>query len=70
MGSAQKIVLKILVFYKKYVSRGENCRFIPNCSEYAYEAIEKKGVVRGGWLAIKRVVRCRPGGGGGIDLLQ
>lgn len=66
----KKIVLKILVFYKKYISKGENCRFIPTCSEYSYQAVEKYGVVKGLWLALKRILRCRPGGGSGVDLLK
>ncbi len=64
------VVLKILVFYKKHISRGENCRFIPNCSEYTYEAVKKYGVIKGLWLGLKRVLRCNPKGGSGIDLLK
>jgi len=66
----KKIVLKILVFYKKHISKGEYCRFIPTCSEYTYEAVEKYGVLKGLWFGFKRVLRCRPGGGKGIDLLK
>ena len=66
----KKIVLKILVWYKKYISRGESCRFIPSCSEYTYEAVNKYGVIRGLWLGIKRILRCNPKGGSGIDLLK
>ncbi|MFA5749782.1 MAG: membrane protein insertion efficiency factor YidD [Candidatus Shapirobacteria bacterium] len=66
----KKIVLKLLVFYKKHISIGENCRFIPNCSEYTYEAVKKYGVVKGLWVGFKRVLRCRPGGGKGLDLLK
>lgn len=43
------------------------CRFVPTCSEYTRQAIEKYGVLRGVWLGIKRVSRCRPGGGCGYD---
>jgi putative membrane protein insertion efficiency factor len=43
------------------------CRFWPTCSTYALEALERHGMVRGGWLALRRVVRCRPGGGHGVD---
>lgn len=46
---------------------GRNCRFAPTCSEYALEALEKHGAFRGGWLTIRRVLRCRPGGGEGYD---
>lgn len=66
----KKVVLKLLVWYKKYISRGENCRFIPSCSEYTFQAVEKYGVLKGLWLGLKRVVRCNPKGGSGIDLLQ
>ncbi|MCL2017641.1 MAG: membrane protein insertion efficiency factor YidD [Alphaproteobacteria bacterium] len=43
------------------------CRFIPTCSEYSKQAIEKYGVFHGGWLAVRRIARCRPGGGFGHD---
>ncbi len=43
------------------------CRFEPTCSQYAVEAITKHGVVRGTWLAIKRIARCHPWGGSGYD---
>lgn len=66
----KKIVLRILVFYKKYISRGEYCRFVPSCSEYTYEAVKKYGAIKGLWLGIKRVSKCRPGGGNGVDLLK
>ncbi len=46
---------------------GVNCRFQPTCSSYALEALEKHGAIRGGWLAIRRVIRCFPGGGSGYD---
>jgi len=43
---------------------------IPTCSEYTYEAVEKYGVIKGLWFGFLRVLRCRPGGKGGIDLLE
>ena len=43
------------------------CRFEPTCSRYAYEAVSRHGAGRGSWLAIRRLVRCRPGGGRGYD---
>lgn len=61
------IILKILVWYKKYVSRGHNCRFVPSCSEYTYEGVKKYGVVRGLWKGAKRVLRCNPLFKGGLD---
>lgn len=43
------------------------CRFTPNCSEYFIEAVSRHGPIRGGWLGLRRILRCRPGGGGGFD---
>ena len=66
----KKLVLRCLIWYKKYLSRGYNCKFVPNCSEYTYEAVEKYGTVNGLWRGIKRVVKCNPWSKGGIDLLK
>ncbi|MAC03479.1 MAG: membrane protein insertion efficiency factor YidD [Gammaproteobacteria bacterium] len=46
---------------------GPHCRFTPTCSQYAVEAIEKHGPIKGIWLAIKRIARCHPWGGCGHD---
>jgi uncharacterized protein len=43
------------------------CLYLPTCSEYAYTAVSRFGVVRGGWLAVRRVARCCPWGKGGFD---
>lgn len=43
------------------------CRFLPTCSEYTLEALRKHGAIKGGWLALKRIGRCRPGCPGGHD---
>lgn len=45
------------------------CRFFPSCSEYGVEAIERHGALRGGWLTLRRLVRCRPFGPSGVDLV-
>jgi hypothetical protein len=45
------------------------CRFYPSCSAYAVEAVERHGALRGTWLAVRRVSRCRPFGGHGVDLV-
>jgi hypothetical protein len=46
---------------------GSNCRFSPSCSRYAIEALHKHGALRGGWLTLRRVVRCHPWHAGGHD---
>jgi putative membrane protein insertion efficiency factor len=46
---------------------GPKCRFTPTCSQYTVEALKKHGLLKGGWLSIKRISRCRPGGGHGYD---
>lgn len=43
------------------------CRYEPSCSRYAYDAVDRHGPLRGSWLAVRRLVRCRPGGGSGYD---
>jgi putative membrane protein insertion efficiency factor len=66
----KKIVLALLRFYKRNISRGYYCRMIPTCSEYTYEAVEKYGVFKGLWLGLRRVLKCHPGGKSGVDLLE
>jgi hypothetical protein len=63
------LVLDILGVYKAMVSPflPPACRFEPTCSEYARDAVEKYGALRGTWLAIKRVMRCQPFCKGGHD---
>ena len=56
-------------FYRFAISPliGSRCRFHPTCSAYALEALEKHGALRGGWLTLRRLLRCHPWGRGGID---
>jgi len=63
------LVLGLLRAYKWVVSPMllPACRYVPTCSEYAMEAIERFGVIRGGFMAVKRLLRCHPLGGGGFD---
>ncbi len=66
-------LLALIGFYQRYLSPGLHvavgpaCRFQPTCSHYAAEAIEAHGAGRGAWLAVRRLARCRPGGGSGYD---
>lgn len=46
---------------------GQSCRFLPTCSEYMAESLIVHGPLKGGWLGLKRIGRCRPGGGHGLD---
>lgn len=46
---------------------GQNCRFQPTCSAYALDALARHGAFRGAWLTVRRILRCRPGGGDGYD---
>ena len=57
-----RMALLALRFYKSYLSFlfAGSCRFEPTCSQYAYQAIERFGVVRGVWLGLKRLLRCHP----------
>lgn len=65
----QKSVLVMLRFYKRQISPAlpPCCRYFPTCSEYAMQAVEKYGAVKGGWLALRRVARCNPFHEGGYD---
>ena len=56
------LLLKLIKFYQTRISPlfSARCRYIPTCSQYAREAIEKYGAAKGGWLAFKRFLRCHP----------
>ena len=62
-------VLSLLELYKAFVSPflPPACRFEPTCSEYARQAIEKYGAMKGSWLGLKRILRCQPFSKGGYD---
>ena len=66
---AVKFLLSLIKIYKLFLSPllGNNCRYHPTCSSYAIEALETHGLIKGLYLAIKRVSKCHPLGGSGID---
>jgi len=66
----KKIFIGLIKFYRKYLSglkSAPTCKFYPTCSQYALEAIEKYGVLKGGLLAVWRILRCNPFSKGGYD---
>ena len=58
----KNILLALIRFYRKRISphTPPSCRFSPTCSQYALEAVERYGAVKGGWLTVKRLCRCHP----------
>lgn len=65
----KRIFIWLILFYRNFISplKPPSCRYIPTCSEYALIAVEKYGAIRGGWMAIKRIMRCHPFHKGGYD---
>jgi hypothetical protein len=65
----KSLVLALIRSYKRFISPllPPSCRFTPTCSEYGYEAIEKFGVIKGGWMAVRRIGSCHPFHPGGYD---
>ena len=69
MQCAKFVTLKLLRVYKWAISPmlPAACRYVPTCSEYAMEAVERYGALRGGWMALGRVLRCHPFARAGYD---
>ena len=68
-SAPQKLAVALIKGYQRFISPllGSNCRFNPTCSTYASDAINRFGVIKGGWLASKRILKCHPLHSGGDD---
>mgnify|MGYP001623988180 FL=1 len=71
----KKVCIYLINFYQKHISywletKNIRCKFYPTCSEYAKQALEKYGVIKGGLLAVKRILKCNPFSKGGYDPLK
>jgi hypothetical protein len=64
---ARVLVTGIGLYQSARSGRPSPCRFVPSCSCYGAEAIERHGAARGSWLTIRRIARCHPWGGSGLD---
>lgn len=65
----KRFIIWLILFYKKYISpmKTTKCPYFPSCSDYGLEAIRKHGVMKGGLLAVWRILRCNPFSKGGYD---
>ncbi|MBQ9914528.1 MAG: membrane protein insertion efficiency factor YidD [Clostridia bacterium] len=68
----KKLLIAVIRFYQRYISplKKPSCRFYPTCSQYALEAISKKGAIKGTLLAIRRILKCHPFHPGGYDPVE
>lgn len=66
------VMIFMIKLYQKFISPllGSNCRFLPTCSQYSIEAIQKYGAIKGGFLSVKRISKCHPFHPGGYDPLE
>ncbi|MBE6067373.1 MAG: membrane protein insertion efficiency factor YidD [Clostridium lundense] len=68
----RSIIILVIKSYRKYISPLKNpcCRFYPTCSQYALDAINKYGVLKGSFMSVKRILRCNPFNPGGYDPVE
>lgn len=68
----KKILIHMIRFYQNVISpwTPKSCRFYPTCSTYSKQALQKYGVLKGTWLALKRILRCHPFNPGGYDPVE
>lgn len=69
----KKLMLSAIRFYRRYLSQLKGrptCKYYPTCSEYALTAIEKYGAIKGGLMAVWRLLRCNPFSKGGVDYVK
>jgi putative membrane protein insertion efficiency factor len=70
MGRTRKLLTSIIRLYQKYLSPLKSkgsCRFYPTCSQYAIDALDRHGVLKGSCLAVRRILKCHPFHPGGYD---
>ena len=65
----KRVVLTAIQFYQRHISPTvpPSCRYLPTCSQYGHEAVERYGLAKGGWLTLRRLLRCHPFSAGGCD---
>jgi putative membrane protein insertion efficiency factor len=65
----RNLLVVVLRFYRAVISPlyGDVCRYYPSCSSYGLQAVQQYGVIRGSWMAVRRIARCHPWAAGGVD---
>jgi hypothetical protein len=63
----EMLIILIKIYQKATFFKPASCRFYPSCSNYSIQALKKYGIVKGGWLTVKRLARCHPYNPGGYD---
>lgn len=70
MNIISYFLIRVIKFYQRFISplkKKKSCRFYPTCSTYAIKALKKHGVIKGGLMAVKRILKCHPFNPGGYD---